>query len=67
MRGIVVNVENVIEIRVSLLTDGERQPGSGVHSNKVAHNAVVYPHNSTKEKTNSIEFVFFHFGGDAGS
>ena len=23
----------------------ERQPGPGVHSNKVAHNAVVYPHN----------------------
>ena len=29
----------------------ERQPGSGVHGNKVAHNIVVYPHTLPKEKT----------------
>ena len=63
----VANRVSVVVKRGSLLARAERQPGSGVHSNKVAHNAVVYPHNSTKEKTNSIEFVFFHFGGDAGS
>ena len=32
-----------------------------------AHNIVVYPHTLPKEKTNSEESVFFHFGGDAGS
>ncbi len=58
MRG-VVGASARCNSEMSVLAQAnERQPGPVVHSNKVAHNVVVYPHTLPKEKTDLfVRFV----------